>query len=61
MGNTLYTLLWGGEKATVFSNWALAVVSLHLAHRTLPEEKKHWIRDKAKVVRQVRRIRRPRR
>lgn len=33
-----------------FATWALTVATVHLAHRSLPEERKHWLRQQAKRV-----------
>jgi hypothetical protein len=39
-----------GDHAVAYTNFGLIMVSAHLAHRSLPEEKKHWIRDRIRRV-----------
>lgn len=36
------------EALIIVSNCFVGVVTLHLAHRALPEEHKHWIRARAR-------------
>jgi hypothetical protein len=36
------------ETLIVLSNCAIVIVSIHVAHRSLPEEHKHWIRARVR-------------
>jgi hypothetical protein len=52
------TAFIAGDHAISLTNALVVVASLHVAHRSLPEEKKHWIKDR---VRQVKRAARRKR
>lgn len=32
------------------ATWALTIATVHLAHRSLPDERKHWIRQRVRAV-----------
>lgn len=32
------------------ATWALTIATVHLAHRSLPEERKHWLRQRTAHV-----------
>jgi hypothetical protein len=44
------TAFIAGDHAVSLTNALVVAASLHVAHRSLPEEKKHWMRDRVRQV-----------
>jgi hypothetical protein len=36
------------EALVIVSNCFVGIVTIHLAHRSLPDERKHWLRQRAR-------------